>query len=166
MWLVENWVGLVQAVADVGTLAAAFFAWRSVKGAQRIRQSELSMERVAALQRVLEAFDGYAYELRNDTIYMRSQSEADSSAFTAALRSCVEELPLCRAQVFQHIPPSQDEVCEVLKRSRLKVGAQVGDPESESDVIMAMRGELLCVLDDLRYEAFHKFKGRPRGSHR
>jgi hypothetical protein len=124
------------------------------------------MERVAALQRVLEAFDGYAYERRNDTIYMRSQSEADSSGFTVALRPCIEELPLCRAQVFQHISPSQDEVCEVLRRSRLRVGAQVGDPESESDVIMAMRGELLCALDDLRYEAFREFKGRPRGSHR
>lgn len=166
MWVLKNWVDLVQAAAAGGTLAAAMFAWWSLKGAQRIRKSELSMERVAALQRVLEAFDEYAYELRDDTIYMRSQSQADSSGFTVVLRSCVEELPLCRAQVFQHIPPGRDEVSEVLKRSRLRVGAQVGDPESESDVIMAMRGELLCALDDLRCEAFREFKGLPRGYHR
>lgn len=162
VWIYENWSGLVQAIGATGTFIAAIFAWRSVKTAQRIRESELAMDRLVALQKVVEEFDKYALAFRTEGIRMRSVDKVDSIEFSAALRSCVEELPLCRGFMFQHIPPDYLEVNDSLSRSRLEVGPQVGDPEWETDEIMAMRGELLGVLDQLRHEAMSFFGSRAK----
>lgn len=150
---------VAEAVGAIGTLIAVIVAGVAVRRSVNIRRSEAAAERLAAMQPVLRAYDRFVRTIlahqpeRNPRRQRRAEAEREAARteWAVQLRSCVEDLPLTRQLSFAH-PPVVDVATSkaALTRYRERFGQELGDPESDDDTVMLMRGELLDKLHELR----------------
>ncbi|SHI54723.1 hypothetical protein SAMN02745244_00579 [Tessaracoccus bendigoensis DSM 12906] len=90
----------------------------------------------------------------------RTRAEA---RFAALLRASSEELPITKGTVFRHIPFGADDEREA---AYLAAAPMLGNPETDDDVDMKIRAEIVGVIDGLRAQlssarVTNVWRGRP-----
>ncbi|WP_329005715.1 hypothetical protein OHA18_20240 [Kribbella sp. NBC_00709] len=147
----------LNVVTAIGTAGAAIAAAWAVRRASEIATMQddraVERDRFAAAVSLLEAFDKLQtlrYETdpsdsKEDHTERMVQALAAEGEFKARLRASEEPLELTRKVMFMHEPPSDDVLTAAVQR----LGWH-GNPELESIAVIAIRAEIVDVLNRRR----------------
>jgi hypothetical protein len=150
-----TWIDVATAVSSTAGVLVAVGAivWSRHEGVVE-RRHQLIVERHRALRELLAAFE--ATQSLRASHYLENRSELDTSnealkhaqaSFRAHLHGSPEDLPITRGLSLRHIPYGAVDAAEA---AHLACASKIGDPESESPDVMAVRGELIETLTRLR----------------
>lgn len=128
-------------------VAALLWSWRQGRAERR---HQLLAERYRALVDLLGAFELLEALRPTFAVWVAGENvdlEQAAATWRARLRASPEPLPISRSTL-EHMPYGATD----LEKQTLETAFQLGNPESEAELTMAVRGELVEALASLRKE--------------
>jgi len=147
----------LTAIASTAAVIVAMWAVvNSQSAVRRERSHQRFVERHHSLVRLLSAFE--EIQSLRAPHYVDDPSALDDAneqlklaraRYVASLRASEEPLIISRGMTFRHIPYGADDPVEA---AHLEGAPRLGNPESESDDVMLVRGEILEAIDSVRHQ--------------
>lgn len=148
---------VITALATARASAAAAWAIISTRRAlQKERAHQRLVDRHRAAIELLAAFEGI--ESLRAPEYLDNFGELNESneqlklvraRCVALLRASEEPLPISRGMFFRHIPYGSMDPAET---AHLQQARMDGNPETEDEVVMKVRGEIVDTIERLRVQ--------------
>lgn len=123
--------------------------WVAAEPGWRWRDTECLSELLAAFELIQSLRAAHHVEDRYSLDEQNEPLKHARAASLASLHGSPEELPITRGLTLRHIPYGAADEREA---AHLQAAPKIGDPESESDEVRVIRGEIVDSLDRLRRE--------------